>query len=246
MNDFSLKELIDKIIDDTFTVISAVYQQQKESNFTADGHLNSLIVFPEKKHPEEDRISEQELRFIFVEQFNKSSKEKNNNLFYSIETPTVNYYDFSEPNSPRVISKEEHKKNGIGRAANIDLVIFGKKNEKTLKRVALIEFKAHNPDKDDYLKDICKLINEEPNSACLKYFIQIVNIKRKCTELKNSSTLINIRKEKIQNNIKSDNTPDYNIFYRCYNLGGVNDEKNQCRRRACGIIKDNDLEFKCK
>lgn len=246
MNDFCLKDLIDEIINDTFEVIIDVYQQQKESNFTANDYLNSLIVFPEKKHPEEDRISEQELRFIFVEQFKKKTQEvKKNNLFYSIETPTVNYYDFSGTNSPRVVSDKEHEREGVGRAANIDLVIFEKKDEKKLKRVALIEFKAHNPDKDDYLKDICKLINEEPNSTCLKYFIQIINIKRKCTKLKNSSTLINIRKEKIQNNIKSYNIVDYKILYRCCNLGGENEGEKQCRR-ACGIIKDNDLEFKCE
>lgn len=108
--------------------------------------------------------------------------------------------------------------------------------------MALIEFKALNPDKNDYLKDICKLINEEPDPACLKYFIQIINIKRKCTELKDSSTLKKIRKEKIQNNIKSDNIADYNIFYWCCNLGGETEKTDQCRI-ARGTIKDNDLEF---
>lgn len=127
------KSIIESIIDKTFNLINEVYKQQKESNFTANNHLDSLIVFPEKKHPEEDRISEQELRFIFVEQFNKSKEVKKNNLFYSIETPTVYYYDFSGPNSPRVVSNKEHKTKGIGRAANIDLVIYEKKMKKKKK-----------------------------------------------------------------------------------------------------------------
>ena len=38
----------------------------------------------------EMRISEQELRFVFVEEF----KKEHPNLFYSVETPTENKYKF--------------------------------------------------------------------------------------------------------------------------------------------------------
>lgn len=40
----------------------------------------------------ETRISEQELRFIFVEQFNKYCKNNSWNAYYSVETPTEEKY----------------------------------------------------------------------------------------------------------------------------------------------------------
>ena len=124
MDRSELKTFIDDIIKETFKVLTKVYPKQKESNTNfseIEPPYNSLIVFPETKKDNEDktedRISEQELRFIFVEQFNKYVT-KENNLFYSIETPTRKYYDFSGPESPRVVPKSE----GTGRAANIDLL----------------------------------------------------------------------------------------------------------------------------
>lgn len=261
MDHLKLKKFIDCIINKTFEVITEVYPQQKESseqNFTAIESARSFIIFPEKHHNDNDevpdnnsnnndtipevRISEQELRFIFIEQFNKYVK-KENNLFYSIETPTRKYYDFSGPESPRVVPKSE----GTGRAANIDLVIYQNDKEK-IKRVALIEFKAHNPGRHDYLKDICKLLNEESNTDCLKYFIQIICIKRTYDDLQKSPTLTKIcEKIKGNNNEKKINSllykgskNDYEIFYRCCNLRKKEGSQVQ---KVCGTIKNNKLTF---
>ena len=249
MDRSELKTFIDDIIKETFKVLTKVYPKQKESNTNfseIEPPYNSLIVFPETKKDNEDktedRISEQELRFIFVEQFNKYVT-KENNLFYSIETPTRKYYDFSGPESPRVVPKSE----GTGRAANIDLVIYQNDKEK-IKRVALIEFKAHNPGRHDYLKDICKLLNEESNTDCLKYFIQIICIKRTYDDLQKSHTLTKIcEKIKGNNNEKKINSllykgskNDYEIFYRCCNLRKKEGSQVQ---KVCGTIKNNKLTF---
>lgn len=276
----SNENIIDKIISDTFKTLQEVYTYQKESNsdnFPAHPH-KSFIVIPKKannnegpssrnlQNPEEadddegnnglDRISEQELRFIFIEQFNKTDDVKENELFYSIETPTERYYYFSG-RQPRCIPEKEHRdkinsniKKSAGRAANIDLVIFQKKGKK-INRVALIEFKAHDPKEKDYKKDICKLIHE--NSDCIKYFIQVIdngsefgkwgkinedNLK-KCK----SNTLVSI-KTKIGNpdelrNDKIAVKDDYQINYWCGNL-----KKGQ---KVTGIINKNGLKYKeCK
>ena len=103
------KERIEKIIKDTFDVIQKVYHTQREGDGTqreGDGNhkdfceSQSRIIFPkysEQYRDSETRISEQELRFIFVEQFNKYCNENNSwNAYYSVETPTEEKYVFSK------------------------------------------------------------------------------------------------------------------------------------------------------
>ena len=269
----TVKSIIEEIISDTFSVITNVYKYQKESdpeNFTVGPPAdNSYIIFPQKADNDtgngtedvaeddtedvgSDRISEQELRFIFIEQFNKSETAKENGLFYSIETPTRKFYCFD--GLPRVVDEEEHNKNkgqkGAGRSANIDLVIYQKKDD-TIKRIALIEFKAHNPDEKDYRKDICKLINEEVGSDCLKYFIQIINNGSDFNDFRNLELKGHKRNtlRSIQNKMKNpdelrhktnknDDYPIYEITYWCCNL---NLDKPQ---KIKGIINKDGLSYK--
>lgn len=222
INSMNYKEIIEKIIKDTFNVIKEVYEYQKESNkeFNAvqsPQKIGSRIIFPKNgdDNNKTDRISEQELRFIFVEQFNKSEEVKENQLFYSVETPTKFFYYFSGEEGPKCIPDEEHNEHkgeeGAGRSGNIDLVIF-QRNGKNVNRVALIEFKAHNPGKNDYRKDICKLINE--NNDCLKYFIQIINVKNQKKTMENIIDKI----KDIDSLKEKDKNIDYCINYRCLNL----------------------------
>lgn len=160
----STQEVIEKVIKNTFETIKKVYKSQNESKCEYIDDVGSRIIFPvyadEKKTI---RISEQELRFIFVEQFNKECINGDDDLYYSIETPTKNKYIFSE-------TKEGPKKDDKGESARTDMVIHKKAGDK-FERVALIEFKALNPVEHNYLKDICKLEEEECD---LKYFIQII------------------------------------------------------------------------
>lgn len=234
-----LKDAIESILEETFKEISNAYRWQKEiggNDNSADGSGKSLIVFPNyndipnKSLRESDiknytRVSEQELRFIFVEKFNEYFKNnKNNNdklFFYSIETPTDKSYVFDEDNGgPKVVSTTdgEENENKKGVSARIDLVIMTK-DPGEFKRVALIEFKAHNPDVNDYRKDICKLINEEwkDNPNCLKYFIQIINVN------KEQRTWNNIENKKITAiDALNDKDIKYSIEYRCFNLNSKN------------------------
>lgn len=75
----SNKEHVRKIIAQTFEVIKKVYDTQKEKfgNSSESCESGSRIIFPKysgRYRNGETRISEQELRFIFVEQFNKYCK----------------------------------------------------------------------------------------------------------------------------------------------------------------------------
>ena len=95
------KERIEEIIKDTFDVIQKVYHTQREGdgNHKDFCKSQSRIIFPkysEQYRDSETRISEQELRFIFVEQFNKYCEANQWNAYYSVETPTEEKYVFSK------------------------------------------------------------------------------------------------------------------------------------------------------
>lgn len=225
MEDQNLKNAIDSILKETFKEISNAYKWQKEkrdNSESAAGSSKSLIVFPKYKDTNDTndtkyktRVSEQELRFIFVETFNNHFNN-NRNKFYSVETPTNKSYVFDKDNGgPKVVSDKGKNEKNKGVSARIDLVIMAKEADGTFKRVALIEFKAHNPDVNDYKKDICKLINEEENNPeCLKYFIQIINVKNLKRTLKNITEKI-----KDTNALKEKGKKlEYCINYRCFNI----------------------------
>lgn len=168
MEDEIVKKHIDVIIKNTFNTISEVYRTQMENQKIGTYNNNSSrIIFPLKRESkdkkEEFRISEQELRFVFVEEFNKYCS-KNWDAYYSVETPTRKRYDFSNKEMPCKVDYPN------GQSAMVDFSIFLKEQDK-LTRVALIEFKALNPDKQSYMKDYVKLLNEDQKFV---YFIMIV------------------------------------------------------------------------
>lgn len=168
MEDEIVKKHIDVIIKNTFNTISEVYRTQMENQKIGTYNNNSSrIIFPLKRESkdkkEEFRISEQELRFVFVEEFNKYCSKKWD-AYYSVETPTSKRYDFSNKEMPCKVDYPN------GQSAMVDFSIFLKEQDK-LTRVALIEFKALNPDKQSYMKDYVKLLNEDQKFV---YFIMIV------------------------------------------------------------------------
>ena len=146
-----LKGIIDDIVVDAFSRINYAYQYHREGVINEDsapkaGETKTRIVFPHFSNGD-TRISEQELRFAFVEAFNASQAVMENNLFYSVETPTrLKYKDFSS---------DPHQDDN-GRSGEFDMVIFNEKQE----RVCLIEFKANNADATDHEKDLLKLDKE--------------------------------------------------------------------------------------
>jgi len=171
MND---QEHIEKIINKTFEVIQQVYKCQQEAHYCiGKSKKSSRILFPKKRNGE-TRISEQELRFVFVEQLNLEIKS-GWDVFYSVETPTNDTYLFSKTDEPHA--------DPYGQSGNFDMVIYDNK----FNRIALIEFKANNSTLKEYRKDFCKLNNSKENVK-LKYFIQIV-------KNTNSGTFSNLHKK---------------------------------------------------
>ena len=184
------KDHIDKIIKQTFKRLELAYNNHREGQI--DKSINhkkgeSRLVFPcynNKKR--EIRISEQELRFVFVETFNEYCDEKLN-WFYSVETPTEDKYKFTE-NGKNL----DKPKRGEGQSANFDLTISNDKGE----LLALIEFKAKNTKPFSYAKDFCKLWNpKEGNSNVLRYFINVLDKADKDT-----SDNIQAKLDKLRNN----------------------------------------------
>lgn len=113
-------------------------------------------------------MSEQELRFIFVEQLNEYVR-KNWDVYYSVETPTEYNYRFSGASGPVCHGTEAN-----GRSANIDLSIHDNQG----KRIALIEFK-HGHDFDAMNKDFLKLAKEKGDS--LRFFVGLLSSSEQAT-----------------------------------------------------------------
>lgn len=181
--DIIFEQQLTAILGKTFDVIDNVYECNCESfGKILAKDAGSRIIFPsysKKYRNGETRISEQELRFVFIEQFNKYCDTFDFNAFYSIETPTEEKYIFSDKSNPHKVAPGDDEK---GRSASVDLTIHSASGE----RFCLMEFKSHNPELFAYKKDFAKL-NGEPASGI---FVQIL-------ENANDRTIKNIR-EKIQ------------------------------------------------
>lgn len=163
-----IKPVIDEVITDAFSRIKYAYQHHQEINHqimsNCEAKIPTRLVFPKYRGVNKTRVSEQELRFAFVEAFNASDGVKENHLLYSIETPTEGRYFFSGED-PKIVSKD-----GKGRSAAFDLVIY----DKNLTRICLIEFKAKSAKPKDYIKDLLKLHKEiDNNETVLCYFINV-------------------------------------------------------------------------
>lgn len=133
------------------------------------GYSSVQLIFPMKiqangtKH--KDRISEQELRLLFIEEFKEIYKE----FFYSIETPTIFKHSFGK-------LYEDIKSDGSGQSASIDMCIFKRVSDR-YHRILNIEFKSKNPQIKGIGKDVLKLIAEEHNGA----FIHLLDNSNKGT-----------------------------------------------------------------
>ncbi len=123
-----------------------------EKNSLKEVEFSNQLIFP-KKYNKTNRISEQELRFLFIEKF----KAQYPNLYYSVETPTQQKYKFG-----KIITDI---KPNIGRSASLDMCIFESQKEKEFKRKLNIEFKFDNVSNFKIQKDFLKLINEDQNGA---------------------------------------------------------------------------------
>lgn len=121
----------------------------------------SRLVFPDYSSGQK-RVSEQELRFAFVEQLQSFLKKYK--YYYSVETPTTDSYTFSQNR------KNVPCKSGEGQSANFDLTI---KDEKGI-NIAIIEFKANSVSQHQYAKDLIKLWNEKEKGQ-YRFFVCLFN-----------------------------------------------------------------------
>lgn len=168
MNVVENQKVIKEIIDGTFKKLKDLYN-------TGSGDLH--IIFPNyssyavsgivdniKKH----RISEQELRFAFVEQFIQTPGARM--WHYSVETPThYKYTSARNGNEPNIKGK---------RSGKTDLTLYDNEN----KPVAFFEFKAGRLSPNDGKKefnrefkyDVIKLVAESQYNDCLGYSLHLI------------------------------------------------------------------------
>lgn len=124
-------------------------------------NYKTRLIYPIKRRSQDNdvRISEQELKQIFIQVLN----EENNEFLYSIETPTFS----------------EHRFTGQSyRSGNIDLclyTVYG--GNSTAKRKYLLEFKALNsgPYESDFNKLAHGVANEETKESIDTFFIHILS-----------------------------------------------------------------------
>ncbi|MCQ2250311.1 MAG: hypothetical protein MJZ66_04300 [Bacteroidales bacterium] len=111
-------------------------------------------------------LNEQHLRFNFVERLIEEIKS-GWDVKYSVETPTNGKYKFSNNGANVPVQRE------IGQKGSFDLTIH---DNNLSQIIALIEFKAKNPDGHEFAKDFCKLGNsKEGDNNTLRLFIHILN-----------------------------------------------------------------------
>lgn len=160
-----------EVVDICKNVLTRLHAMDYEIN---GGNSSEQLIFPNKIQAKGNikRISEQELRLLFIGEFKKTHHEQ----FYSIETPTKEKYKFGKSYDDIKISK-------TGQSALIDMCVF-KREGKNYQRLLNIEFKHKNSATKDIAKDILKLICEEQNGA----FINLLNNTNKGTLCNNKQT----------------------------------------------------------
>ena len=151
-----IKKHIDTIIQQTFINIQDAYRSDPNNQQVRKIRL----IFPQNNKSHR-RVSEQELRCIFIEEFLKYIEHHNLNWFYSLETPTLNKYKFKGQDYPKVGSLSDI-------SANIDLTIHNASQD----RLVLMEFKYNMATCTEFAKDFVKLANE-PEEQCLRYFLHL-------------------------------------------------------------------------
>lgn len=189
-----LQKIIEDIITNAFIRVQNAYAHHREgysSTPLKEGNPSTLLIYPKYFHgapapnSEFTRVSsEQEMRFAFIEAFKDYFENKEEKLYYSVETPTVERYGFSKGKLQRYESSSKQ-----GRSGNFDLVVY----DENLHRVCLLEFKNNYPGNEkvkageryrEIQKDFLKLANPKENKVLdkntgdkedsLRYFVHIV------------------------------------------------------------------------
>jgi len=185
--DQDLKNALKSVIVNTFKTIDEIYENRNGEITNSNG---SRLIFPcyssqNITNQNQVRVSEQELRFVFIEEFCKYCDNNKLDYYYSIETPSQFKYVFSEKiESGKPLPRKADNNDESPVSARFDMAI----HDKDRKIVALIEFKNNESDSDKYEKDFIKLHEEKENRICL--FIDLI-------EASNSGTLKNGIKKRL-------------------------------------------------
>ncbi len=170
------------VLQRTEDLVNEAYQNRREPIEPQDDEVlhkgHTLLTFPSLYQPssssksENPRISEQELRFAFVQSFSEYVKENGLSYYYAVEAPTKSCYIFKviTTKEDAIDNDKENKKQKNSRSGRFDMVIYNEHAE----RVCLIEFKEGNPDAKEFAKDFIKLGNpKEGVEDSLRYFIHL-------------------------------------------------------------------------
>lgn len=165
-----IEKIIEGAIENSFKILTELKKTgvSKETKLIIPDYQNS-----QRKASDSDekiRVSEQELRFIFIEQLNNTLPE---GFHYSIETPTKCPYKFSDK------GKDCEPVRNEGQSGNFDLTIQNEKKQV----VAIVEFKSKSAAPHSYAKDLCKLWNSDEGLGhdTLRYFINVFETMTKRT-----------------------------------------------------------------
>jgi len=162
-----INEIIAKALSRTITALRRIYNDGRGMDNTYNG---PCLIFPSYSDEKKIRISEQELRFIFVEKISSICK-KEKKIYYSIETPTKEPYTFSNGHSkidPII---------GEGQSGNFDMALHNAEK----KKICLVEFKYGSVSKQAFMEVLAKLANPNEARECEHRYI-IHMVEEKCSE----------------------------------------------------------------
>ena len=181
------------VLGRTFECLRSAYS--KEDRYTSEG---TRLIFPkysrESSKNTELRVSEQELRFVFVEKFVEYCNASHEELYYSVETPTTDSYLFSEGKTYKSLMEKGEKIelpciHSEGVSGKFDMTIYNKDNNGEYNTVCLIEFKAGSISEQDFKEVLVKLANPK-EKAPSRYIIHMVKDKASDNTIENMMAAI--------------------------------------------------------
>jgi hypothetical protein len=125
-------------------VVRTLLKLPTENEYGSQNATSSMVI-PKKSNDKSERLSEQEIRFLFVKELERRE------INYSVETPTIKKYNFTD--------------SGNKRSGSLDLTIFHDVGHK-LERLCNIEFKSGT---QSCKNDFEKLLREEEEGVFIHF-----------------------------------------------------------------------------
>ena len=209
----NMADIVREVTSHTVGYLKYIYKGTSQNTYEKDMYL----IFPKDKNGNV-RVSEQELRFAFVQELINFSKQ-GVPIHYTVETPTKSSYHFSEKGNnikPEI---------GNGRAGQFDLVL----HDEVGNRKCLVEFKSNNIGIDELEPSLLKLANPEEGDASVeRFFIHIV-------ESSDAETVKSIKEKLRELSLK--HRIETTIHYVCISLNQREQDNTG------GIIINEDFKF---